>query len=315
LPERERRGGAGLAAADTEGDASLPPTPAARHALGIGLTVLAVFMFTMMDTIGKTLTATYPVQQVVWARYFFSLLVLLLLIPPLGVGRLVRTRHLGLQIGRGALVALATLCLFTAIRVVPLADAYAITFTAPLLVTLFSIPLLGERVGWRRWSAILIGFTGVLIVIRPGIGAMHWALLMPLVTAVCFALYQILTRKVAGMAGETAFALLFYLSLVGAVVLSAIMPFFWRPVAPQHWGWMAAMGFLGALGHLLLIRALTLTPASLVAPFTYSQIILAIALGYLVFGDLPDAWMLIGCAVIIGSGLYVFYREAVLGRA
>jgi drug/metabolite transporter (DMT)-like permease len=303
LPEGERRGGACLAAADTEGDASLPPTPAARHALGIGLTVLAVFMFTMMDTIGKTLTASYPVQQVVWARYFFSLLVLLLLIPPLGVGRLVRTRHLGLQIGRGA------------IRVVPLADAYAITFTAPLLVTLFSIPLLGERVGWRRWSAILIGFTGVLIVIRPGIGAMHWALLMPLVTAVCFALYQILTRKVAGMAGETAFALLFYLSLVGAVVLSAIMPFFWRPVAPQHWGWMAAMGFLGALGHLLLIRALTLTPASLVAPFTYSQIIWAIALGYLVFGDLPDAWMLIGCAVIIASGLYVFYREAVLGRA
>jgi drug/metabolite transporter (DMT)-like permease len=99
------------------------------------------------------------------------------------------------------------------------------------------------------------------------------------------------------------------------VVLSAIVPFFWHPVAPEHWGWMTAMGFLGALGHLLLIRALTLTPASLVAPFTYSQIIWAIALGYLVFGDLPDGWMLIGCAVIIASGLYVFYREAVLGKA
>jgi drug/metabolite transporter (DMT)-like permease len=169
--------------------AAAPVAPAARHALGIALTVLAVFMFTMMDTIGKSLTASYPVQQVVWARYFFNFLVLLLLIPPLGVRRLVWTRHLGLQIGRGALVALATLCLFTAIRVVPLADAYSITFTAPLLVTVFSIPLLGERVGWRRWSAVLVGFAGVLIVIRPGFTAIHWAMLMPLVTAVCFALY------------------------------------------------------------------------------------------------------------------------------
>jgi drug/metabolite transporter (DMT)-like permease len=291
------------------------PAPAARNALGIALTVLAVLLFTVMDTIGKSLTASYPVQQVVWARYFFNLVALSLLIPILGVGRLVRTRHLGLQIGRGALVALATLCLFTAISVVPLADAYAITFAAPLLVTLFSIPLLGERVGWRRWTAVLIGFAGVLIVIRPGFVALHWAMLMPLVTAVCFALYQILTRKLAGMPGETAFAMLFYLSLVGALVLSAIVPFFWHPVMPSHWGPMAAMGLLGAVGHLLLIRALTLTPASLVAPFTYSQIIWAIGLGYLVFGDLPDGWMLIGCGVIIASGLYVFYREAVRARS
>ena len=294
--------------------AAAPRAPAARHAVGIALTVLAVFMFTVMDTIGKSLTASYPVQQVVWARYFFNLLFLSLLIPPLGVRRLVRTRRLGLQIGRGVLVVLATLCMFAAISVVPLADAYTVTFTAPLLVTVFSIPLLGERVGWRRWSAVLVGFTGVLIVIRPGFTAVHWAMLMPLVTAVCFALYQILTRKVARVAGESAFAMLFYLSLVGAVALTAIVPFFWQPVAPAHWGWMAAMGLLGALGHLLLIRALTLSPASLVAPFTYSQIIWAIALGYLVFGDLPDRWMLIGGAVIIASGLFVFYREAVLGK-
>jgi drug/metabolite transporter (DMT)-like permease len=249
------------------------------------------------------------------ARYFFSLVVLGLLIPPLGVRELVATRRTGLQIGRGLLLAVATLCMMTAISVIPLADAYTIMFTAPLLVTVFSIPLLGERVGWRRWSAVLVGFMGVLIVIRPGIGAVHWAMLLPLVTAVCFALYQILTRKVSESAGETSLAMLFYLSLVGTVVFTVIVPFFWRPVAMLDWGWMIGMGVLGAIGHLLLIRALTLVPASLVSPFTYSQIVWALILGYLVFGDLPDRWMLIGCAVIVASGLYVFYREAVLGKS
>jgi drug/metabolite transporter (DMT)-like permease len=285
--------------------------PQTRPAVGIALTVLAVFMFTLMDTIGKSLTATYPVVQVVWARYFFNLLVLGFLLPSRGVVELVRTRHLGLQIGRGALVAVATLCMIAAISVVPLADAYAITFTAPLMVTLFSIPLLGEQVGWRRWTAILVGFGGVLIVIRPGFAEVHPAMLLLVVTAMCFALYQILTRQVSRVPGESTFAMLFYLSLVGAVAFTAAAPFFWHPVAPQDWVWMVAMGVLGALGHMLLIRALTLAPASLVAPFVYTQIIWAVGLGYLVFADLPDVWMLIGGAVIVGSGLYVFYREAV----
>lgn len=285
-----------------------------RAALGIGLAVLAVVLFTVMDTIGKSLTASYPVEQVVWARYFFSLLVLLLLIPPVGVRELVGTRRLGLQVGRGLLLALATLCMMTAISLIPLADAYTIMFTAPLLVTVFSVPLLGERVGWRRWSAVLVGFAGVLIVIRPGIGAVHWAMLLPLITAVCFALYQILTRKVSETDGESPFAMLFYLGLVGTIVFTALAPFVWRPVAAVDWAWMVTMGTIGAVSHLMLIRALTIIPASLVSPFTYTQIVWALILGYLVFGDLPDRWMLIGAAVIIASGLFVFYREAVLGK-
>ena len=288
---------------------------ATRTAAGIGLTILAIGLFTVMDTIGKALMASYPVPQVVWARYFFQFGWMLLLIPRVGVIGLARTRRPGMNVARGLLLAVSTLFMFTAISFVPLADAYTITFTAPLLVTVFSIPLLGERVGWRRWSAVLVGFVGVLIVIRPGIGMAHWALALPLVTALGFAIYQILTRKVAGVAGETSIAMLFHLAWIGAAVMSALVPFFWQKVGPLDWLPMAAMGALGGLGHLILIRALTIAPASLLAPFVYTQIAWALVLGYLVFGDLPDAWMLVGCAVIVASGLYVFYREAVLGKS
>ena len=196
----------------------------------------------------------------------------------------------------------------------PLADAYTITFTAPLLVTVFSIPWLGERVGWRRWSAVLAGFAGVLIVLRPGLGATHWALALPLIAALGFALYQILTRKVSAVPGESPLAMLFYLACVGTAIMTVLVPFFWQEVAPVDWLAMTAMGALGGLGHLILIRALTIAPASLLAPFVYSQIVWALVLGYLVFGDVPDRWMLVGCCVIVASGLYVFYREAVPGK-
>ncbi|HEX6110737.1 MAG TPA: DMT family transporter [Geminicoccaceae bacterium] len=289
--------------------------PATRTAAGIGLVILAIGLFTVMDAIGKGLMARYPVPQVVWARYFFQLSWMLLLLPRVGAGGLVRTTRLGTNIVRGLLLAFSTIFMFGAISFVPLADAYTITFIAPLLVTVFSIPMLGERVGWRRWTAVCAGFIGVLIVIRPGFGMAHWALALPLVTAVGFALYQILTRKVSGTPGETAFAMLFHLAWVGTAILTAVVPFFWQPIAPLDWLPMAAMGALGGLGHLILIRALTIAPASLLAPFVYTQIAWALLLGYLVFGDVPDRWMLVGGAVIVASGLYVFYREAVLGRA
>jgi drug/metabolite transporter (DMT)-like permease len=300
----------GAATPTRRGDAR----PVTRSVAGIGLMVLAILLFTVMDTLGKDLTGRYPVPQVVWARYFFQLALMMLLIPRVGIMELVRTARPGIQVSRGLLLAISTLCLIGAISFVPLADAYTITFTAPLLVTVFSIPLLGERVGWRRWSAVLAGFVGVLIVIRPGFGATHWALALPLITALGFALYQILTRKVSTVPGESPLAMLFYLACVGTAIMTLLVPFFWREVAPVDWLAMTAMGALGGLGHLILIRALTIAPASLLAPFAYSQIVWALMLGYLVFDDMPDRWMLIGCCVIVASGLYVFYREAVLGK-
>jgi len=287
---------------------------ASPAAAGIGLTLLATLMFTIMDTIGKSLTATYPVQQVVWARYFFQLAWILLLIPRIGVAGLFRTTRPGLHLGRGLLLASATFFFITAISVVPLADAYAITFTAPLIVTVLSIPILNERVGWRRWSAVLVGFVGILIVLRPMSGTVEWSMLLVLVTATCFAVYQILTRIGSAAVGETAMMMLFYTALVGAVLASAIVPFYWQPVAPGDWLWMTVVGVLAVTGHLSLIKALTIAPASLVAPFAYSQIVWALGLGYLWFGDAPGFSMLAGCTVIVGSGLYIFYREAVLGK-
>ncbi len=281
---------------------------------GIVLMLVATLLFTVMDTIGKTLTASYPVQQVVWARYFFQFALMLLLIPRLGVAGLLWTRRPIVHIARGLLLALATYCMITAISIVPLADAYTITFTAPLLVTVLSVPLLKEQVGWRRWSAVVVGFLGVLIVFRPITEPVHWAMLLPLVTAVCFAVYQILTRKVSYDSRETAFMMLFYLAWVGTAVMTAIVPHYWQTVAAGAWAWMIGMGALGATGHLILIRALTIAPASLLSAFIYSQIVWALGIGYFWFGDLPNVWMLIGCTVIVASGLYVFYREALLGK-
>ena len=281
---------------------------------GIVMMLVATLLFTTMDSIGKSLTATYPVQQVIWARYFFQFALMLLLIPRLGIAGLLWTRRPGVHITRGLLLLIATGCMITAISIVPLADAYTITFTAPFLVTILSIPLLKERVGWRRWTAVLVGFAGVLIVFRPFAAPVHWAMLLPLITAGCFAVYQILTRKVSYDSRETAFMMLFYLAWVGTAVMSAIVPVYWQAVAACDWAWMIGMGALGAAGHLILIRALAITPASLLSPFIYSQIVWALGIGYLWFGDLPSIWMLIGCAVIVASGLYVFYREAVLGK-
>jgi drug/metabolite transporter (DMT)-like permease len=283
-------------------------------ATGIVMMLVATLLFTVMDSIAKSLTATYPVQQVIWARYFFQFALMLLLIPRLGIAGLLWTKRPGVHITRGLLLTVATGCMITAISMVPLADAYTITFTAPFLVTVLSIPLLKERVGWRRWTAVLVGFAGVLIVFRPFAAPVHWAMLLPLITAGCFAVYQILTRKVSYDSRETAFMMLFYLAWVGTAVMTAVVPAYWQPVAPGDWAWMVGTGALGATGHLILIRALRIAPASVLSPFIYSQIVWALGIGYLWFGDTPNAWMLIGCSVIVASGMYVFYREAVLGK-
>lgn len=276
--------------------------------------IAAMLLFTTMDTIGKFLIADRPVQQVAWGRYFFQFAWMLLLVPFYGAGALLRTKRLGTQLVRGLLVALATICLFTAVSTIPLADAYTITFAAPFIVTILSIPFLGEKVGWRRWSAILVGFLGVAVVIRPGFGTFHWALLLPLVTATCFAVYQILTRKLGALLSEHPLALLFYMAFAGTIALSLIVPFYWQPVDATAWIGMITMGGLAAIGHMLLIRALSLASAVTLSPLIYTQLIWAIILGYALFGDVPDRWMLFGGAIIIASGLFVFYRQSIRGR-
>ncbi|MBI1775572.1 MAG: DMT family transporter [Proteobacteria bacterium] len=273
----------------------------------------AVLTFNLLDSSAKWLTGGYPVAMVVWSRYVFSVLLMLAAVPWLGGLSALRTRRPAMQAVRGVLLLACTILFMTAIAYIPLATATAIGFASPLFVTALSIPLLGERVGPRRWAAVLAGFAGVVIVIRPGLGSVHWATVLPLLMAICYAAYQILTRMLR--VSEGPFASLFYPALLGALLASAAVPFFWVTPRWPDLGLMALMGLFGGTGHFIMIRAFALAPVSTLAPFAYCQIIGAAGLGYAIFGDLPDWPTGVGTAVIVASGIYVWHREAVLRGA
>lgn len=270
--------------------------------------VLSGLLFVVMDATAKYLSAEYPVAQIVWARYVFHLLTL-----PLLIGRgswlaVVRTRRLGLQLLRSLLLLGATFFFFLAVKYIPLATATAIGFVGPLFVTALSVPLLGEKVGPRRWAAVVFGFGAVLVIIRPGAEVLHWAVVLPLLVAASFAFYQITTRILSHSDGSI--TTLFYSGTVGAVVMTVLLPFQeWQTPTPAGWAIMACLGLTGSIGHLVMIRAFTIAPASSLAPFTYLQLVWAALLGFVMFADLPDLWTLIGALMLAASGLYVLYRE------
>lgn len=263
-----------------------------------------------MNVTVKALTAYLPTVELIWARTLGHLLVVLALFAPgRGGWRLLVTRRPAAQVGRSLLLLLSTSFFFTALGRVPVADATAVSFTSPLLVAVLAAPVLGERVGVAQWVSIAVGFAGALIVIRPtGEGASPYTFLV-LGSAVCYALYQLLTRRVAGVdAPETSVT---YSALAGTLVLSTLVPFVWQtPGQLSHWFMLATLGLLGAAGHYCVARALLWAPASIVSPFHYVQLIWAAALGYLVFGDVPSGWTWLGAAIIVGSGLSIVVREA-----
>lgn len=279
---------------------------------GITLIVATVFLFVCMDATAKYLAQSYPVAQVVWARYAFHCVFMMPFFVRWGLPQLVRTERLGLQLGRSFLLLACTFLFFTALRYIPLADAGAINFVSPLLVTALSVPLLGEKVGPRRWAAVLIGFAGVLIIIRPGAGVTHPAALLPLLVAFCFALFAITTRLLSRT--DSTFTTFFYTATVGMVVMTAVVPFVWKTPDLAAWGLFAVVGLLGAVSHLLLIMAYKNAPAAVLAPFSYVQLIWAVPVGYVWFGDFPDEWTFVGAVIVVGSGLYVWYRERRLGK-
>jgi len=290
-----------------------PPTDAraAAPARGILLMLATMVLFVAADSTAKWLTRAYPVPQVVWARFFFSLVLVALLLGRRLLAGL-STNRPGLQLARSALQIGSTATFFFAVAALPIATAITVSFLQPLFVTALSAPLLGERVGPRRWTAVACGFAGVLVIVRPG-RTMELALLLPAATAACSGLYYIATRVVSR--NDPVMTSLFYTSALGFVATSAIVPWSWT--APDALGWtlFALMGALAGLGHLLVIQAFGLAPASLLAPFNYTQLIWATGTGWLVFGDLPDGWTLLGAAIIVGSGLYVFHRERRLERS
>ncbi|MDP7666532.1 MAG: DMT family transporter [Rhodospirillales bacterium] len=275
---------------------------------GILWFLFAVLVFSTMDVVAKHLTAHYPIPQIVWARHTLPLLVLAVVLNRRLPGFLT-SRRVGLQVARSCLLLGASVCFYFALRVLTLADATAVTFVGPLLAVAMSVPLLGEWVGPRRWTGVLIGFVGALIIIRPGTGVMKFAAFLPLGAALCFALYQIATRRLRGIDGPV--TTLAFMAVTGTVVTSAIVPFFW--ILPDLAGGllMGSLGMLGTTGHFALIKAFESAPVSVIAPFDYTALIWAALFGYFIFNEMPDTFTILGALVITGSGLYILRRESV----
>lgn len=290
--------------------ASSPPDQ--RPALAIGFALLAVALFAIMDGIAKHASQSIRVEMVIWGRYFFHLLGMVLLLPWLGTRRCVAAKSPALLVLRGLLLLGCTVCFFVAISEIPLADANAIGFVAPLMTVALSVLVLKEKVGIRRWSAVIAGFAGVLVILRPGFQEIHWAYILVLVMALLFAAFSLMTRALGR--SEDPIAMLFYTALVGGLGASLALPFVWTEPSLAEWAFLAAVGLIGGSSHLVLIHAYRLGPASLIAPYQYTQIAWSIALGALLFGDLPDAYTLLGTSIIIAAGLYVLLREAQLKR-
>lgn len=288
----------------------------ARHEplRAIVLILITLSLFPVMDSGAKYLVQNgYDFVQVVWARYVFHVAAMLVfLVSSQRRLWLRRPRGPGLQLIRAVLLMGATALFFAALRVIDLAEAVAVNFVAPLMVVVFSVVLLGEKVGPRRWGAVGVGFLAILIILRPGTGVFQWASLLVVGAAACNALHQLVTRKLSVI--DHPMTTLFISGLVGAVCLSAIVPFHWRDPDLLGWGLMVGIGMLGAMSHYTLIRAFQYAPASMLAPFGYTQIVVATVIGYVVFDNFPDLWTIFGALLIIASGLYVAYREAITRR-
>jgi drug/metabolite transporter (DMT)-like permease len=275
---------------------------------GILFMCVAGSLFPVMNGLVQVLSNRYSTEQLVWARASSHFLFIVVLFgSTFGVG-ILRTTQLKWQVGRSLVLLMSTAMFFTGVKYLPLAKAASISFTAPFIVALLAWPMLGERVSPARLVAVVIGFLGVLVVIRPGSEVFHWASLLILGSAACYALYQIVTRRLVGHDPPETSAI--YAAVVGTVAMSLVVPFFWT--TPLDWadaGLMFSLGIIGGLGHYCVARAMVYAPANVVAPFAYWQMIGSVIVGYVITGLLPDLATWIGAAVIIGAGLYIAWCE------
>jgi len=284
--------------------------PRTAHPLrrALPLFLLAGFLLASLDTTAKYLVRDHSLFLVVWARYAGQMLVVTPFSRHQAGAGFWRTRRLRVQLVRSLMLVLATGCFFAGLRYLPLAEASAIGFLAPILVVVLSVPLLGERPPRARWIAALAGFAGVLILLRPGSAVFHPAALLVMGAALFNGLYQILTRK---LSGENPHTTLFYSALVGMIALSLLLPFgaAISVATPREAGLLLLLGLFAGFGHWFVISALMLAPASLLTPFSYLQMVWVIGFGYLVFGQLPDGWSAVGMTVIVASGLLLAWTE------
>ena len=279
------------------------------NAKGILWQIIGMLFFGSMDAVSKHLTSSLPVIEILWVRYlFFALFGFLLAVHYSGL-RGLRTSIPVLQIARG-LALVFEIVLFTyAFRYLPLADAHVMAASVPLIVLALAVPILKERVGHRRWFAVVLGFLGVLIILRPGFGNWQPILFLPLLGAFGFAVYLVLTRMAAKF--DTIGTSAFYTGLVGLSVLTIFLPLEWKTPTIEEWGWLLLASVLGLCGHISVIKALSMAEASVLQPFFYVVLVWATFLGFIIFDDIPDFITIIGACIIVGSGLYAWYRERV----
>lgn len=284
-----------------------------QRLIGIALMCSAVALFAVLDTTAKYLNTQMDTMQVIWARYTSALVLTLIVSNPLTHTSLLRTVRPKLQIVRSLLLFGATAGNFLALRWMQLDEVLSIIFTFPFVVAIASGPLLGEWIGWRRWCAIGFGFCGVLLITRPGFSGIHPAALFSLAATVSYGFYAVITRIVSRVdSNQTS---LFYSNLIGALVMLPVIPFVWQ--TPSNWPialMLMMVGVLGSLGHFCLIAGHRLAPASVLSPFVYTQLIWVVILGYLVFDHVPTGWTMAGAAMVVGSGLYLLYRERKVGK-
>ena len=279
------------------------------NAKGILWQIIGMLFFGSMDAVSKHLTSSLPVIEILWVRYlFFALFGFLLAVHYSGL-RGLRTSIPFLQIARG-LALVFEIVLFTyAFRYLPLADAHVMAASVPLIVLALAVPILKERVGHRRWFAVVLGFLGVLIILRPGFGNWQPILFLPLLGAFGFAVYLVLTRMAAKF--DTIGTSAFYTGVVGLSVLTIFLPLEWKTPTIEEWGWLLLASVLGLCGHISVIKALSMAEASVLQPFFYVVLVWATFLGFIIFDDIPDSITIIGACIIVGSGLYAWYRERV----
>ena len=262
----------------------------------------------VMDGFAKHLSADLPILQITWARYFFTVAFTLPIMFFFYNKQLVWSDKPKLQILRGLILLCANICFFYAISIIPLAKALTLAFVAPLIVTAFSPMLLGEKVGLRRWTAVIIGFVGSLVVIRPGFLEINFASFAALGTGVMYGFYLIITRKLS--TSDNPLLTLLLTGLVGLIVVSGFMPLIWVNPSLSQWSMMAGIGVFASIGHLFLILSLKYADASKLAPLGYTEIIPNVIIGYYFFGNFPDNWTFFGLAIIVISGIYISRREA-----
>ncbi len=287
---------------------------ASRHAplRGILLVVASTVFLASSDSAAKLLSGAIPTIEIVWLRYFGFCLIMLPIIAFGGFGKALRPQRPGLLVLRGFGLLGSSLLFITSLQFLPIAAATAIAFVSPVFVTALSVPLLGERVGWRRWAAAVIGLIGVLVIVRPGTSAFHPASILPACSALLWALTLILTRRMGGYDGPA--VTLAFAAVIGFAVSSAVVPFVWVPPGRDVLLLGAFVGIASTIGHWLVVLAYRHAEASVLATFSYSQLVWASILSVLVFDTIPDGWTLAGSALIIASGLYMGYRERVNAR-